>query len=55
VGSIGISAPVQRLTPNRYQQCVKLVLEAANEISASFTNELTADGKSEVRTRAGAR
>jgi DNA-binding IclR family transcriptional regulator len=55
VGSIGISAPVQRLTPDHYQQCVKLVLEAANEISASFTNELTAGGKSEVRTRAGAR
>jgi DNA-binding IclR family transcriptional regulator len=55
VGSIGISAPVQRLTSNRFQQCVKLVLDAANEISASFANELTANGKSEVRTRAGAR
>jgi DNA-binding IclR family transcriptional regulator len=54
VGSIGISAPLQRLTPDRYRQCVKLVLEAANEISASFANELTSGGKSEARKRAGA-
>jgi len=55
VGSIGISAPIQRLTPDRYQQCVKLVLEAANEISASLANELTAGGKSEAPKRASAR
>jgi DNA-binding IclR family transcriptional regulator len=55
VGSIGISGPAQRLTPDRYQQCVKFVLEAANEISASVTHELSAGGKSEPRTRSGAR
>jgi IclR family transcriptional regulator, acetate operon repressor len=55
VGSIGISAPIQRLTHDRFQQCVKFVLEAANEISASLANELTAGGKSEAPKRARAR
>ena len=55
VGSIGISAPIQRLTPDRYKQCVKFIMEAANEISASLANELTATGKSETPKRASAR
>jgi DNA-binding IclR family transcriptional regulator len=55
VGSIGISGPAQRLTPDRYQECIKLVMKAANEISASFTNESGNGEKTETRKRSVAR
>ena len=45
VGSIGISAPLQRLSPDRYMECVKFVQEAAGEISSALRNEDVRDGK----------
>lgn len=39
IGSIGISAPTDRMTPAHYQDCARLVMEVARDISVALKSE----------------
>lgn len=43
IGSIGISAPTDRMTPSHYQDCATLVMEVARDISIALRSESSAD------------